>query len=278
MKQSLDRRQAFTLIEVFAVIATLGIFTFLILPAMARTRAGSTRATCADNLKRIGLAFWTWENNHGSQYPMNVLNSEGGPPGAQAGQTIAAVAGSANAAPYQYAVFGVMSNELSTPKTVMCPSDERIAHTNFTMHLTGPNQVCQASAVNAPDSDPTYFNNFKVSYFLGVNASDTNPRLILAGDRNIWGDHNSSTVPPQWNGGGYGNINSTQYWMGTNWVNGAIYPAWSPSKMHQGEGNVLVADGSVQQLDSVRLRQQLSATGDTTTSGYWTGPNTLLFP
>jgi prepilin-type processing-associated H-X9-DG protein len=120
-----------------------------------------------------------------------------------------------------------------------------------------------------------YFNNFKVSYFLGVNASDVHPQMFVAGDRNIWGDHDGGFAPPPWNGNGYGNLNSTQYFMGSNWFSGSIYPAWSPSKMHQGKGNVLLADGSVQQLDSVHLRQELSTTLDTTSIP---GPNILLFP
>jgi prepilin-type processing-associated H-X9-DG protein len=103
--------------------------------------------------------------------------------------------------------------------------------------------------------------------------------MFLAGDHNIWGDHYGSTVPPAYNSGGYGNNYGTQYYMGTNWVNGAVYPAWSPSKMHLGNGNVLLGDGSVQQLNSARLRQQLAATGDSTpTAGTSSGPNTLLFP
>jgi hypothetical protein len=45
--------------------------------------------------------------------------------------------------------------------------------------------------------------------------------------------------------------------------------------MHQGQGNVLISDGSVQQLSSSRFRQQLSNTGDVTAAP---GPNTILMP
>ena len=67
--------------------------------------------------------------------------------------------------------------------------------------------------------------------------------------------------------------------MGTNWGTGTVtYPAWSPSKQHQGQGNVLLSDGSVQQVSSSRLRQQLTTTGDTTGTTANAGPNTFLFP
>jgi prepilin-type processing-associated H-X9-DG protein len=210
---------------------------------------------------------------------MNVPNRLAGPPMGVSTLTSLATGGGLGSAPYAYTAFGVMSNELSIPRTLVCPSDERSTHSNFVMHVSGTVGSQQAQASNsgnaAFDSDTAYFNNFKLSYFLGVNAADLHPQMFLAGDRNIWGDHTSSTTQPAWNNIGYGNNCGTQYWMGTNWGNGATYPAWSPSKMHQSKGNVLLADGSVQQLDSAHLRQQLSTTGDTTSIP---GPNTLLFP
>jgi prepilin-type processing-associated H-X9-DG protein len=176
-----------------------------------------------------------------------------------------------------------MSNELGTPNILICPSDERNAHSNFVMDVTGiagPQQAVASAANTTVDNDPAYFNNFKLSYFLGVNALDApNPQMLLAGDRNIWGDHYGGTTQPAWNGNGYGNINSTQYYMGTNWPAGSAWPQWSPTKMHQSRGNVLLADGSVQQLNSQRLRQLIAINGDTTpTAGTSAGPNIFLFP
>lgn len=45
-------------------------------------------------------------------------------------------------------------------------------------------------------------------------------------------------------------------------------------RIHQGIGNVALTDGSVQQLSSYNLRNQLMNTGDTS----FPGPNELLFP
>jgi prepilin-type processing-associated H-X9-DG protein len=286
MNQLHKRIRAFTLIELAVVLGVLALLGAMVLPAMARARGTSSRVACADNLKQIGVAFNTWKVSHSGAYPMYIPNGRGGPPGLNAGQTIAASAAAYGGAVYgpasvEYAVFGVMSNELSTPKILVCPSDERIAHSNFTMHVAGvvPNQAAQPSTPNTlNDLDPAYFNNFKLSYFLGVFAVDANPQMFLSGDRNIWGDHNG-TQPP-WGANGYGNINGNQYWMGsTNLPAGATFPQWTPTKMHQSRGNVLLTDGSVQQLDSAHLRNQLANSGDTSSpsSGY-SGPNTLLFP
>jgi hypothetical protein len=48
--------------------------------------------------------------------------------------------------------------------------------------------------------------------------------------------------------------------------------------MHQKNGNALITDGSVQQLSSAKLRDQLRNSGDPTPTTSIPGPNTLLFP
>ncbi len=269
----------FTVVELLVVFAVLGVLAITVIPALARTGASTQRLYCVDNLKQIGLAFQNWRNAHANVYPMNLRNQSGGPPvGVSTLVSQAQTSALPGAAPYMYAAFGVMSNELRIPKILACPSDERAAHSNFMMHITIstiPQQVQASSSGNGiSDFDPAYFNNFKISYFLGVNASDLHPQMFLAGDRNIAGDHNGGNPIPTGNNG-YGNSTGTEYWMGTNWPAGSTAPQWSPSKMHQARGNVLLADGSVQQLDSAHLHQELSATGDTTPVP---GPNTLLFP
>jgi prepilin-type processing-associated H-X9-DG protein len=46
--------------------------------------------------------------------------------------------------------------------------------------------------------------------------------------------------------------------------------------MHQQAGNVLLCDGSVQQVNSSNLRTLLQNSGDTTPPPF--GPNALMFP
>src|SRR5262245_17509940 len=109
--------KAFTLIELAVILAVLAVLGTMILPAMARVRGTSSRVACANNLKQTGVAFRSWRVNHSDASPMFVLNSAGGPPVGML--PLIAQATSGNAAPNLYPVFGVMSNELSTPKTLI---------------------------------------------------------------------------------------------------------------------------------------------------------------
>ena len=62
------------------------------------------------------------------------------------------------------ACFQVMSNELSTPKILLCPEDTRRTYaTNFT----------------------TGFSDANISYFISADAVETYPQMILDGDDNL---------------------------------------------------------------------------------------------
>jgi hypothetical protein len=102
-------------------------------------------------MRQIGLAFRVWAADNGDHLPMQVSVTNGG--------TLELVASGA-----VYPHFQVMSNELYTPKVLLCPEDKRRRYaTNFPLGLTDTN----------------------VSYFLNVDSLRADGASLLSGDRNI---------------------------------------------------------------------------------------------
>jgi competence protein ComGC len=105
--------RALTLVELLVVLAVIVLFVLLV-PGdpSARAKAKAMQAACQSNLKQIGIAFRTWEGDHGDKYPMSVPKDKGGSLEYGAGREM-------------FRHFQVMSNELNNPKIMLCPSDDR---------------------------------------------------------------------------------------------------------------------------------------------------------
>jgi prepilin-type N-terminal cleavage/methylation domain-containing protein len=106
--QSKSEREAFTLIELLIVIGILVILAFLFLPSTSSTRTRAPRTECENNLKEVGVAFRTWAIDGGDGFPMyDPTNSGGTEELIVSGQV--------------FVHFRPMSNELRTPKILVCP-------------------------------------------------------------------------------------------------------------------------------------------------------------
>ena len=60
---------AFTLIELLVVIAIIAILAAILFPVFAKAREKATQATCASNLKQLGMAMRMYTMDYDTRYP-----------------------------------------------------------------------------------------------------------------------------------------------------------------------------------------------------------------
>jgi hypothetical protein len=148
-------------------------------------------------------------------------------------------------------VFVVMSNELTTPRLLLCPSDDtRDYQTNFAFLTEN-------------------FSN--MSYFVGGDADEAYPQMILTGDRNI-----GITTFIYANRAAL-STNSIDNAPGAfQWQYDEVTPkrwTWT-AKGHLNVGNIGTADGGAQQVNNVGLRAALfdSSTNSSSINPFYNFP------
>jgi len=252
MKSILKQKKAFTLIELLVVIAIIAILAAMLLPALAAAKRKAQKINCTNNLKQVGLAFRIWEGDNGDKYPMALPSAAGGAQefidsiGAHpAGYTVKFIN-----VPY---LFSVMSNELSTPKVLYCPSD--------TLRSAGSNFVANVAVGTA--AAPFYNNN--ESYFVCGDASDAYPQMILTGDRNIGTSALGAAASAM--------LTTPSATTGNAWSSATIW-GWTSGDMHLKGGNLALTDGSVSSATVAAMQTEFNnaTNGFTSTTIYYNFP------
>ena len=209
-----------TLIEAIVVIFIIAFLALIFLPAISHPTRCGLSISCINNVKQLGCAYIIWAGDNQNKHPMEISVTNGG---------AMELMGTSDA----WKVFQVMSNELSTPKVIYCPSDS--LHGN--------------AATNWGDDLKN-----KISYFIGLDTMDARPSAFLSGDGNFL----LNNAPADY---GFVNVatNATLAWDTTRHF-GESKQGWF-TKTKTGAGNIGLADGSVQSLSNAGLAQQLQQTG-----------------
>jgi type II secretory pathway pseudopilin PulG len=194
-------------VELLIVIAIVSFIAALLLPALSGAKAKGKEADCISRLKQIGIGFRLWANDNDGYFPWQVDVSKGG------------------TAPWENLLdwtdhYRAISNELVTPKVLACPGDNQKK-----MH----------------DQWPTLDGNRHISYFLGLDANESRPQAVLAGDADISGG-----------GGGLEQLTWNTY-LGTS-----IDVEFIETRRHGRQGYVVLSDGSVHHTSTTQLRELIS--------------------
>jgi type II secretory pathway pseudopilin PulG len=146
-------RQGITIVEVLVCVVVVVLLAGMLLPATGGCKAKAPRISCVSGLKQIGLAYRMWANDNAGQFPWQVSMTASNPGTEEFALTSET-----------WRQFQIISNELNTPKVLVCPSDKRRTRVSDWASFT---------------------NNSHLSYFVGLDASEIFPQSILSGDRNL---------------------------------------------------------------------------------------------
>ena len=231
MKLREQHKSAFNSVDCLCCLGVVFLFLCVALPGLANNRGRSQQIVCIDNLRLIGRAVQLWQADHSShETPWGSVVVEGGtgPREAQA-----------------YLGFRMLSNELVSPKVLVCPSDlSRISNAADNW----------STSTNGGYANARYRDN-ATSYTLTYHSFFTMPNSLLSSDRNLRVDS-------------YARICSFSPLPGlfSEIFMGAQPTATWTNNVHGFAGNILHTDGRVTQTSSNSLKNYLGSLRGTPTN------------
>ena len=150
-KRKRSHADAFTRIDLLAVILVVGLLLFVAFGILKYCQEQQKWKTCQQNIKYLAL-FIKMEAGESYRFHMQRDLKRGGTKDFTTG-------------PDTFRHFQALSNVTSNPKLLICPSDTRFPATSL--------QNLQ---------------NINISYFIGLKGDETTPDAVLVGDRLFTGN------------------------------------------------------------------------------------------
>lgn len=194
-------REAITFVELLVVVAVTSVL-LLLLAGWLRFKQKDARMRCVNQLQQLSLAVRVAAADERTGYPAAWAATHLRPSGV----------------PDDGAAAWFRGLKLGQPTLLVCPADTR-----------------------RPARTLAELKNENLSYFVGLDADETRPQALLAGDRNL--SVNGAPVASGW------------LLVTTNHVLGLT------GELHGYSANIALADGSVQSFEPRRLREHLAQVG-----------------
>lgn len=142
--------QAFTLVEILAVVVILFFIFAMVLPAGSPNKRNVYNAVCLSQQRQNVIGFILWSSDHGNQFPWEVsTNADSTRESCEAGDVSPS--------------FHLLTNYSIPPKNFVCPSDKL--------------------KIVAPGLKTLTVSN--VSYFIALDAGTNLASAIMTGDRHL---------------------------------------------------------------------------------------------
>lgn len=201
------RASGFTITDMLILLGAVGLLVSWAYygPAWRKPRGRGNHMHCISNQKQISLAFRMWSNDHHEKFPWRLSVTNGG-----------TLEYAMSAEVFRH--FQAVSNELGSPRVLVCHVDRKRQRTNR--------------------FESTFFSNINISYFVGLDTDETQPDTILSGDRNAATNGVAMKGP-------------------IALLHGGTRIGWT-KELHTNFGYIALADGSANQYTAEQFRRQVA--------------------